>query len=195
MQSWKYIQDMLKKIPYWVSVVRVSIVQYVHEQQMTLEYIFSFYIMILLICLPRPKQMHNMYFRANENPNIFQHIFGIALVFFIKIPKKKIYQQQNRKCFLFTTKKKMESISRTCVTFTLLTNLIIIITNTDFSLIFVLRKEDENYFARVLCVSSSFWLLRVESRYFSQAEKERTTWKAEQIHKMTNTFAQNCPRF
>jgi hypothetical protein len=89
----------------------------------------------------------------------------------------------------------MESISRTCVTFTLLTNLIIIITNTDFSLIFVLRKEDENYFARVLCVSSSFWLLRVESRYFSQAEKERTTWKAEQIHKMTNTFAQNCPRF
>ena len=30
-----------------------------------------------------------MYFRANENPNIFQHIFGIALVFFIKIPKKK----------------------------------------------------------------------------------------------------------
>ena len=59
----------------------------------------------------------------------------------------------------------------------------------------VLRKEDENYFARVLCVSSSFWLLRVESRYFSQAEKERTTWKAEQIHKMTNTFAQNCPRF
>ena len=194
MQSWKYIQDMLKKIPYWVSVVRVSIVQYVHEQQMTLEYIFSFYIMILLICLPRPKQMHNMYFRANENPNIFQYIFWHSSSYFsLKYQKQNISSKTGSAFFLL--RKKMESISRTCVTFTLLTNLIIIITNTDFSLIFVLRKEDENYFARVLCVSSSFWLLRVESRYFSQAEKERTTWKAEQIHKMTNTFAQNCPRF
>ena len=43
-------------------------------------------------------------------------------------------------------------------------------------------------------MSSSFWLLEVESRDFSQAEKERTTCKAEQIHKMTNTFAQNCSR-
>ena len=34
-------------------------------------------------------------------------------------------------------------------------------------------------------MSSSFWLLGVESRDFSHAEKERTTCKAEQIHKMT----------
>ena len=33
-------------------------------------------------------------------------------------------------------------------------------------------------------MSSSFWLLRVESRDFSQDEKERTACKAEQIHKM-----------
>ena len=38
---------------------------------------------------------------------------------------------------------------------------------------------------------SSFWLLRVESRDFSQAEKERTACKAEQIHKMTTIFTQN----
>ena len=36
-----------------------------------------------------------------------------------------------------------------------------------------------------------FWLLRVESRDFSQAEKERTSCKAEQIHKMTTIFTQN----
>ena len=35
----------------------------------------------------------------------------------------------------------------------------------------------------VLYMSSSFWLLRVESGDFSQAEKERTAGKAEQIHK------------
>ena len=35
--------------------------------------------------------------------------------------------------------------------------------------------------SRVLYMSSSFWLLGVESRYFSQAEKERTACKAEQI--------------
>ena len=43
-------------------------------------------------------------------------------------------------------------------------------------------------------MSSSFWLLRVESRDFSQAEKERTTWKAKQIQKMTTIFTQNCPK-
>ena len=32
---------------------------------------------------------------------------------------------------------------------------------------------------------SSFWLLGVESRDFSHAEKERIACKAEQIHKMT----------
>ena len=37
---------------------------------------------------------------------------------------------------------------------------------------------------------SSFWLLRVESRDFSQAEKERTAWKADQIFKMTTIFTQ-----
>ena len=37
---------------------------------------------------------------------------------------------------------------------------------------------------RVLYMCSSFWLLGVESRDFFQAEKERTAWKAGQIHKM-----------
>ena len=40
-------------------------------------------------------------------------------------------------------------------------------------------------------MTSSFWLLRVESRDFSQAEKERNACKAEQIHKMTTIFSQN----
>ena len=40
-------------------------------------------------------------------------------------------------------------------------------------------------------MSSSFWLLEVESRDFSHAEKERTTCKAEQIHKMTTIFTPN----
>ena len=39
-------------------------------------------------------------------------------------------------------------------------------------------------------MSSSFWLLRVESRDSSQAEKERTDCKVEQIHKMTTIFTQ-----
>jgi hypothetical protein len=33
-------------------------------------------------------------------------------------------------------------------------------------------------------MSSSFWLLGVQSGYFSQAEKEIIACKAEQIHKM-----------
>ena len=40
-------------------------------------------------------------------------------------------------------------------------------------------------------MSSSFWLLGVESRDFSQPEKERTACKAEQIQKMTTIFIQN----
>ena len=40
----------------------------------------------------------------------------------------------------------------------------------------------------------SFWLLGLESRDFSQAENERTAFKAEQIHKMTTVFTQNGPR-
>ena len=45
-----------------------------------------------------------------------------------------------------------------------------------------------------LYMSSSFWLLRVESRDFSQAEKERAACNAEQIHKMTTIITQNGPR-
>ena len=46
----------------------------------------------------------------------------------------------------------------------------------------------------VLYMSSSFWLLGVESHDFSQAEKARTACKAERIHKMTTIFTQNGPR-
>ena len=42
-------------------------------------------------------------------------------------------------------------------------------------------------------MSSSFWLLGVEKRDLSQAEKERTAYKDEQIHKMTTIFTQNGP--
>ena len=41
---------------------------------------------------------------------------------------------------------------------------------------------------------SSFWLLGVESRDFSHAEKEKVAFKAGQIHKMTSIFSQNGPR-
>ena len=43
----------------------------------------------------------------------------------------------------------------------------------------------------VLYMSSSFWLLGVESRDFSHAEKKRTAFKAEKIHKMTTTLTHN----
>ena len=43
-------------------------------------------------------------------------------------------------------------------------------------------------------MSSSFWLLPVESHDFSQVEKERTACKAEQIHKNTTNYDQNGPR-
>ena len=46
-------------------------------------------------------------------------------------------------------------------------------------------------FTKMLYVCSSFGLLGVESRDFSQAEKERTACKANQIHKMKTTFTQN----
>ena len=42
----------------------------------------------------------------------------------------------------------------------------------------------------VLYMYSSFWLLGVEPRDFSLAEKERTACKAEHIHKMTMIFIQ-----
>ena len=54
-----------------------------------------------------------------------------------------------------------------------------------FSLSQFLWQEVKSETIVVLYMSSSFWLLRVESRDFSQAEKERTAWKAAQIHKMT----------
>ena len=41
-------------------------------------------------------------------------------------------------------------------------------------------------------MSSSFGLLQVESREFSQLEKERTACKAEQIHKMTLKMVLGC---
>ena len=46
----------------------------------------------------------------------------------------------------------------------------------------------------VLYMFSSFWLLGVESRDFSHAEKERTAYKAKQIHEMSTIFTQNGPR-
>ena len=46
----------------------------------------------------------------------------------------------------------------------------------------------------VLYMCSSFWLLGVESRDFSQAKKERTACKAGQIHKMTTIFTRTGPR-
>ena len=47
--------------------------------------------------------------------------------------------------------------------------------------------------AVVLYMSSSFWLLGVESRDFSHSEKERTACKVDQIHKIT-IFTQNSPK-
>ena len=47
---------------------------------------------------------------------------------------------------------------------------------------------------KVLYMFSSFWLLEVQSRDISHAEKKRTACKAEQIHKMTTIVTQNCPR-
>ena len=46
----------------------------------------------------------------------------------------------------------------------------------------------------VLYMSSSFWLLVVESRDFSQAEEERTAHKVEQIHNMASILTQNGPK-
>ena len=47
---------------------------------------------------------------------------------------------------------------------------------------------------RFLLRCYSFWLLRVESLDFSQAEKERTACIAEQIHKKKTIYTQNDPR-
>ena len=58
-------------------------------------------------------------------------------------------------------------------------------------ILYLVKFMMSSYVTRMLYMSSSFWLLRVESREFSQAEKERTASKAEQIHKMTTLFTQN----
>ena len=59
----------------------------------------------------------------------------------------------------------------------------------------IIRKKSElgigNSWTQVLYMSSSFWLLVVESRDFSQAEKENTASKAEQIHKMATIVTPN----
>ena len=58
---------------------------------------------------------------------------------------------------------------------------------------FVVMKEWPEFLntfgIHYICVS--LLLLRVESRDFSQAEKDSTACKAEQIHKMTTIFTQN----
>ena len=44
---------------------------------------------------------------------------------------------------------------------------------------------------KVFYMCSSFWLLGVESRDFSHAERERIACKDEQMHKMKTIFTQN----
>ena len=46
----------------------------------------------------------------------------------------------------------------------------------------------------MLYISSSCWLLGVESHDFSHAKEERTACKADQIHTMKTIFTQNGPR-
>ena len=58
----------------------------------------------------------------------------------------------------------------------------------------VLKQMKDNVITatfKVVYMSSSFWLLAVESRDLSQAEKETTAFKAEQIKKMTTIVSQN----
>ena len=40
-------------------------------------------------------------------------------------------------------------------------------------------------------MSSSFWLLGIESRDSSHADRDRTAWKDKQIQKMATIFTQN----
>ena len=54
-----------------------------------------------------------------------------------------------------------------------------------------LQPEKCSKVSQVLYMSSTSWLLGVESRDFSYAEKERTACKDEQIHKMMTIFTQN----
>ena len=57
-----------------------------------------------------------------------------------------------------------------------------------------LSNFSKNQLGRVLYMSSSFGLLRVESRDFSQAEKDSSANKDEQTHKRTTIFTQSSPR-
>ena len=52
-------------------------------------------------------------------------------------------------------------------------------------------RADAHISPKVLFMSFGFWLLGVESREFSQAEKQITACTAGQIHKMTTIFNQN----
>ena len=54
------------------------------------------------------------------------------------------------------------------------------------------KKNQKRKETSVLYMSSSFWLLGVESHDFSLHEKERTACIAEKIHK--TIFAQNGPQ-
>ena len=47
----------------------------------------------------------------------------------------------------------------------------------------------------VVYMSSSFWLWAAESHVLSQAEKEITACKADQIHKITTIFTQSNNHF
>ena len=58
----------------------------------------------------------------------------------------------------------------------------------------MLQQTSWNDLYKVLYMSSSFWLLGVESCDFSHAEKERNASKAQRIHKMTIIFTQNSSR-
>ena len=51
--------------------------------------------------------------------------------------------------------------------------------------------DKESKVALLLILCSKMKILWVESRDFSQAEKDITTCKAKQIHKMTSIFTQN----
>ena len=54
-----------------------------------------------------------------------------------------------------------------------------------------MRESDWVTFSKMVYMSSSFGLLALASCDLSQAEKEITSCKAEQIHKMAFIFTQN----
>ena len=54
-----------------------------------------------------------------------------------------------------------------------------------------MRESDWVTFSKMVYMSSSFGLLALASCDLSQAEKEITSCKTEQIHKLTTIFTQN----